>query len=341
MEKKRFKMALLGLGNMGRNHLRTIGASEDFELVAVVDPCVSALPEGAPAGLPLLQDPAKLQAIPFDCALIATPTQTHFEIASHLLGWGKHLLVEKPLASTLDQARTLVAHAQRIPVKMCVGNVERCNPAVGALREVLASGLIGAPLHINATRAGRFPGEVKPGNHVLLDLAVHEFDVVRMVLGPVHVLSSVCHAATLECIYDTAEVLLANDSGVTAAVHVNWRSPQRIRTLRVTGMAGVCEIDYIQQNCTVYGQNLRAHPQLASIHHAAFDDSFTMCDKLSIAPEKRESLKTQLTQFAACLRGDAHFLCHGDEPTESLWLIEQCVAQIQAGLTPRQAAALR
>ena len=341
MAQQRFKMALLGLGNMGRNHFRTIRASDDFELVAVVDPCVSALPEGAPAGLPLLKDPAALQAIPFDCALIATPTQTHFEMASLLLGWGKHLLVEKPLASTLDQARALVAQAQRLPVKMCVGNVERCNPAVGALREVLAAGLIGAPLHINAVRAGRFPGEVKPGNHVILDLAVHEFDVVRMVLGAMHVLSSVCHAATLDGIYDTAEVLLASEHGATAAVHVNWRSPQRIRTLRVTGMRGVCEIDYIQQNCTVYGQGLRAHPQLATIHHAAFDDSFTMCDKLCITPEKRESLKTQLTGFAACLRDEPHFLCHGEGMTEALWLIEQCVAGMQAGLTPQQAARLR
>ena len=333
MQKKRFKIALLGLGNMGRNHLRTILASDDFELVAVVDPCVAQLPAGSPAALPLFKDPMQLRNIPFDAALIATPTQTHFEMAALLLEWNKHLLVEKPLASTLEQAQTLVDRAGRAGAKMCVGNVERCNPAVGTLRQVLGSGLIGAPIHINATRAGRFPGEVKPGNHVILDLAVHELDVVRMALGPIHVVTSVCHATALEGIYDTAEILVANQGGVTASIHVNWHSPQRIRTLRVTARQGVCEIDYINQNCTVYGQNLRARAPEA---FGQFDDSFTMCDKLCITPEKRESLKTQLEQFAACLRGQPHFLCHGGEMVESLWLVEQCVSKMATGLTPQQ-----
>ena len=223
---------------------------------------------------------------------------------------------------------------------MCVGNVERCNPAVTALRQVLASGLIGTPVHLNATRAGRFPGEVKPGNHVILDLAVHELDVVRMALGPIHVLSSVCHATKLEGIYDTAEILVANAQEITASIHVNWHSPQRIRTLRVTATAGVCEIDYINQNATVYGQLLRSHPNCATISHAKFDDTFTMCDKLCINPPKQESLRTQLAEFAACLRSAPHILCQGEEMTESLWLIEQCTAKIQAGLSPQRVAAM-
>src|SRR5690606_16122936 len=118
------------------------------------------------------------------------------------------------------------------------------------LHDIVKTGVLGKIVHADATRAGRFPGQVKPGNHVILDLAVHELDVLRLIFGPLMILHSFCHATTLPGIFDTAEIMAATPEGMSAAVHVNWLTPQRIRQLRLTGTEGVVELDYIGQGCT-------------------------------------------------------------------------------------------
>jgi UDP-N-acetylglucosamine 3-dehydrogenase len=333
-DKKKFRAVLVGLGNMGRNHFRVLNASPDFELVAVVDPFVSELPEGAPAGVRLMHDVAALKDMAFDVAVVATPTESHFATVQPFLEMSKHLLVEKPLASSSAEANEIAREAAVRGLKMAVGNVERCNPAVVALKQVLDTGVLGAVVHVHGTRAGRFPAHVKEGNQVVLDLAVHELDVVRMVLGPLTLVHSICHATRQESIIDLAEIIVRGRRGATASVHVNWLSPQRIRTLRVTGTAAVCEINYIDQSCTLYGSALKEGLASPPSLQGNFDASFTFCDKFDVTVEKRESLKTQLSEFARYLRGEPHILCWGQEAADSLLLLEECVTKSQGGLPP-------
>ncbi len=339
MSTARIPVVLLGLGNMGRNHLRVITADTRFELVAVMDPMVTELPAGLPYNPPLVKSLKDILRFNFSAAVVATPTQTHFEIVEALLQADKHVLVEKPAASTFSQSVALRDLAAKRNLVLCVGNIERCNPAVSKLQEVVQSGLIGTPVHCNATRAGRFPGEVKPGNHVILDLAVHELDVLRMVLGPLKVLHSVCHSTRLNDIYDTAEILLQSHHGISGSVHVNWLSPQRIRNMRVTGSHGVCEIDYIQQACTVYGQDLKSRRPASFADVAVTRDDF--CERMVFPVTKAESLKIQLGEFHGALARQPHRLCQGDQLTESVWLAEECVAKsIAGGFSPEVFAAV-
>ena len=329
---KQIKAALVGMGNMGRNHFRVLNESEDFALSAVVEP-------QKPEVLPPSNNPIawcssidELKDLDIDCVFVATPTQTHYDLVKKLILAGYHVLVEKPAASTFEQAQELEALAKEKGLFLAVGNIERCNPVVSKLKSILESGIIGTPVHLNATRAGGFPNAVKPGNNVILDLAVHDLDVFRLLLGPLQVSSSLAHVTALDGIYDTAEVTVRNQEGITGAVHVNWLSPQKIREIRVTGTKGVCVVDYIAQSCHVFAKDIESDTLAAAGDFSEVEHPF--CRHLSFEVQKAESLKVQLKQFKNCLEGKEHSLAVGGQLTESVSLAEQSMALAKDGLEP-------
>ncbi|SMF76397.1 Gfo/Idh/MocA family protein [Pseudobacteriovorax antillogorgiicola] len=329
---RQLKAALVGMGNMGRNHLRVLNESDAFSLKAIVEP-------NPPSPLPRLREPLAwldsiedLKSLDLDCVIVATPTETHYEIVKKLIPMGWHILVEKPAASTYEQAQELTKLAAERGVFLAVGNIERCNPVVSKLKKVLEEGVIGTPVHLNATRGGAFPNSVKPGNNVILDLAVHDLDVFRLLLGPLAVQGSVAHATALPGILDTAEVTVANGEGITGAVHVNWLSPQKIREIRVTGTKGVCIVDYIGQTCRVFGRDL-AEDNLRSAGEFEIHDH-PFCTLAEFHVEPGEPLKVQLEQWQRCLEKQDHNLATGDQLSESVALAEQSIVLAQGGLEP-------
>src|SRR5262249_19690532 len=137
---KKKKVVLVGLGRMGRNHLRVLRETPGFELVAVVDAHAAAPADlGAIPLFKSLKDPAAAK-VDFQAGVVATPTATHYEVAMELVSMGKHLLVEKPIASTYDEAKKVIGAAQEKGLTLVVGHVERFNPAVRKLREVIREG---------------------------------------------------------------------------------------------------------------------------------------------------------------------------------------------------------
>lgn len=320
---QRHRVVLFGLGNMGRNHLRVIAEDPRFELVAAVDPIQSVLPHPTPYQVPLFGSLDAVENLAFDAAIVASPTETHYAVVKWLLERGKHVLVEKPAAGTAEETQDLRAHAQAARRVLCVGNIERCNPAVAKMREVLATGIIGRAIHADAVRAGRFPAQVKLGNHVILDLAVHELDVLGLLFGKLSVITSFCHAARSAGIFDAAEILLRTSNGISASVHVNWYSPERQRRLRVTGTSGVAELDYINQECFVLGHGLAARAPV--IDHVM--EEGPGCERMRFPIVKAEPLKVQLGQFHASLLGSTHILCRDEELTESVRLVDEIIGK--------------
>ena len=94
------------------------------------------------------------------------------------------------------------------------------------------------------------------GISIALDLAVHDVDVLRSLVGPVRLEHSMCHVTWREGVFDTAEIFLSSAKGTSASVHVNWITPTKIRSIRVTGTRGVCFVDYILQTCELFGGSL-------------------------------------------------------------------------------------
>jgi UDP-N-acetylglucosamine 3-dehydrogenase len=320
----KIKIALVGLGRMGRNHLRVLRETPGFELAAVVD--AAASPPADLGGVPFLRATKELSGVDCTAALVATPTATHFDIASELVDAGKDLLVEKPITSTHEQGEQLIAAVKAKGTKLVVGHVERFNPAVRKLREIIREGWLGTPIHFAFTRVGGYPETVLTGNNVLLDLAVHDIDVLRSLVGPLKLGHSMCHVTWREGVFDTAEIFLASQNGASASVHVNWITPTKIRSIRVTGTRGVCFVDYILQSCEMFGGNLLKPIEPSSTSFDAFQEVYRSTDKITFGVQKVEPLRAQAEQFQRFLAGgDAGELATGEDALAAVLLAERAV----------------
>jgi UDP-N-acetylglucosamine 3-dehydrogenase len=323
---KKLRVVLLGVGRMGRNHLRLTSESSDFELVGVVD-----TGKVDTKGAPLLSDIAALRGLDFDAAIVATPTATHRDVVLELVGMKKHVLVEKPIASSYAQGREVLAAAEAAGVRVAVGHVERFNPVVRKLREVIRGGWLGDPIHFSFTRVGGYPETILEGNNVLLDLAVHDIDAFRSLVGQVRVEASMAHSSFRPGVLDTAEIVLESAAGPTASVHVNWVTPTKIRTLRVTGTRGVCFMDYILQSCELYGGNLTQRIEPTRVDSfESIQEHYRTTDRVIFGVTKEEPLRIQLQQFATYLRtGEAGELCLGEDALAAVLVAERAM-QLQA-----------
>jgi UDP-N-acetylglucosamine 3-dehydrogenase len=326
MSSERIDTILCGVGRMGRNHLRVIQENAHFRLRAIVDP-VLAQRTREQNGIPVHADVASVPAADYRAAIIASPTETHHQIAKDLIARGKHLLVEKPLASTVAQCNELRELSERAGVRVAVGHVERFNPVVSKVAEILKSGWAGTPIHFTFTRVGGYPDSVKDGNNVLIDLAVHDLDILQMLAGDVSMKASVCHSTLQPNVLDTAEMLLVTKGGSSASIHVNWVTPTKIRTLRVTGSKGVVFADLILQTCTIWGGNLlrRQEPQLLDYRQLAED--YRNSDRIEFGVRKEEPLVKQLDAFARFLRGEESAISLIPDATRNVELAQQAVSQ--------------
>ncbi len=299
--RKPIRVVLVGLGAMGRNWLRVIQASPRFELVGTVDPDRTRTVDGVMAWPNVCQ----IDVWPrVDAWIVVTPTEMHRETATAALSHGKPTLVEKPLASTVGDCRRITRAARDHCAAIAVGHVERFNPAIVALSDVIDSGAIGSPIHYSVTRVGGYPSAVTPGNNVTLDLAVHDLDILAQLMGPLGVKASVCHASVRADVCDTAEILLEAVGGASATVHVNWITPCKVRTMRVTGTAGVAFVDLIAQTVEVASGSQRE----------------------SVVVKRAEPLALQLDAFADYIEsGVIGNLASGEEATRAVVLAEEAL----------------
>lgn len=333
---RKTKVVLVGLGRMGRNHLRVLRETPGFELVGVVDG--KASPPADLGAVPFLRSIGELAKLAFDTAVVATPTATHHDVALELIAMGKHLLIEKPIASTYAEGREVLAAAHAKKVKLAVGHVERFNPAVRKLREIIKEGFLGTPIHFSFTRVGGYPDTVLSGNNVMLDLAVHDIDVLRSLVGAVKLEHSMCHVTWREGVFDTAEILLAAGTGASATVHVNWITPTKIRSIRVTGTRGVCFVDYMLQTCELFGGSLLKHDEPSSSSFENLQELYRTTDRIQFGVRKEEPLRAQAEQFRRFLNdGEVGELCTGSDALAAVLLAERAVQVDKARSRPKTA----
>ena len=181
---RELRVGLAGLGSMGRNHLRVISSREGVKLAAVADPVAEVL-SAATAGSPAegFADPlAMIREADLDGVVIAAPTNAHLALALAAIERGIAVLVEKPLAATVDEALQIVhaARARGVPVQ--VGHVERFNPAVLELGRLLQAGWLTTVYAIVSRRAGPFPARIRDVG-VTIDLATHDVDILSWIAG--------------------------------------------------------------------------------------------------------------------------------------------------------------
>ena len=240
------------MGDMGRNHVRNYNELDGVELCCICDTDVGKATRISKIyKVPLFSTAEEMLAQnELDLVSIAVPTAHHFEMGSLAIQHDVNLLVEKPLDLSLDRARTLVKMAEERGVSLMVGHIERFNPAVIKLKEMI--GEAGMPTIAYATRAGPLPNRVKDVG-AIVDLGVHDFDILRYVLGSeVERLYCECGRVIHKDQTDYGKVLLRFKNGVLASLDVNWLTPVKVRRLVVQGLEAMFDVDYIKQELLKY-----------------------------------------------------------------------------------------
>ena len=224
--KRALRIGVIGAGIMGSNHARVLAGLPDVTLVGIVDP----LPEHrsratALAGCRAFASLDELLAEGVDAVTIAAPTHLHHEVALACIARNIHILVEKPIASSVEEGRDIVAAARHAGVTLMVGHVERFNPAVAAIKQAISSEDI---LSIAITRVGPFPPRMSNVG-VVIDLAVHDIDLIRWFTESdiVEVQPQLSSAVAER--EDIALLQFRTASGVLAHINTNWLTPFKAR----------------------------------------------------------------------------------------------------------------
>lgn len=253
------RVGVVGVGNMGYHHARVyseLAKEGKVELVGVADANFERAKEVAKQfNTKPFADYKDLIKEGLDAVSIAVPTSLHKNVALEFIENGINVLVEKPIAESVESAKEIINAARKNRVILMVGHIERFNPAVLKLKEVLEEGLLGNIATLTAKRVGPLPPQIKDVG-VIVDLAVHDIDVMSFLLNErvkdVYAKAgSVKNPLELE---DFAVIVLSFNSAI-GVVETNWLTPHKVRRLTVVGTEGVAELNYINQELTLYTEN--------------------------------------------------------------------------------------
>ena len=243
------KFGVAGVGVMGRNHARVASEMREFDLTTVFDPdAVTAEGVAAAYGASPVTTAQAFVDAGLDAAVVATPNRFHAEVGVALLEKGVHVLVEKPIAATVADAQRMIDAARANDRVLMVGQVERFNPAVETVKRAVADDEI---ISIQITRVGPFPprmGEVG----VVIDLAVHDIDIIRHLTESEIVEVQPQLARTRAEREDTALLQFRLDNGVIAHITTNWVTPYKVRTLQVATQNKFIVADLMTRQVTEY-----------------------------------------------------------------------------------------
>jgi UDP-N-acetylglucosamine 3-dehydrogenase len=327
------RVGLVGLGAMGRNHLRLLAGHQDVELVLVADPVADSL-AAAVASVPGARGAADVLAtlrhdegLALDALVIASPTTTHLPLALAAIERGIAVLVEKPLAATPAEADRIVAAAAEHGVPVAVGHVERFNPVVLELGRLLREGWLSTVYAITSRRAGPFPARIRDVG-VTIDLATHDVDILSFVAGerPTRIA-----AETAQRVHESHEDLLFGllsfPSGTVGMLDVDWLTPAKRRTLTVVGEEGMFELDYLTQRLTFTRSTDTTNPRLIAGYAPTFEG-----ESVELPVASGEPLAAELDAFLEVVR-------HGGRPVvdaeDGRWAVVLADALLRAAREQR------
>jgi predicted dehydrogenase len=247
MTESRLRVGLAGAGHFGRYHALKVAASDRTDLVGVYDPDLErAKTIGWEAGAPACGYDALLEAV--DAMIIAAPAEAHYDLAARALRAGRHVLVEKPIAATLQQADELAALANERGLVLQVGHLERFSAAYQAM-----AGRIGAPLYIEATRIAPF----KPRGtdvSVILDLMIHDLDLVLALVDSEIDSVDAVGAPVASAHEDIANARLRFRNGAVATITASRISSRTERRMRIFAQDFYMAADFSARTLTVIGR---------------------------------------------------------------------------------------
>jgi len=268
MKAEKTRIGVVGTGVMGGNHMRVLAADRRYSLTCAMDIDPDNLHAACQpySDIFALHDPMAM--LPYvDAVVIATPTLEHLNYARLFLNAGKHVLIEKPLASSLQEAREIVELAEKTGLVAAVGHLERFNPAIEAIKELALN-----PLFIDVQRLGSFSPRSLDID-VVLDLMIHDLDIIRQWdrSGIVEIRAS--GVPVISDKIDIANARIEFASGMVANITASRISQKKTRNLRIFKKKIYISVDYSRREVKLFrleGKTVReSHPETRSIEPLA------------------------------------------------------------------------
>ncbi len=291
------RAGVIGLGTMGRHHVRVLSELPGVELIGAADPSPSA--RSAARIAVTVPDVDSLLRLGIDMCVVASPTLTHTEMGLQLAAAGVHTLIEKPLAQDADSGRLLASEFEKRQLVGCVGHIERYNSALRSMRLRLSQDQLGTVFQVATRRQGPFPQRIRDVG-VVMDLATHDIDLTGWVTGSAYAQVSAFTAHPSGRPHEdlVAVTGVLRDGTVTSHL-VNWLSSLKERVITVTGERGCLVADtvsaelWFHRNGAVTADGVASHP-----FHGASEG-----DVIRYAVARREALRVELEDFRDAVLG--------------------------------------
>ncbi len=317
------KVAVIGAGMMGKNHLKTYKSLNGVNLVGVYDifpeACKAAAETFGIKAFSSLEEVAK----EVDAVSVVTTSVTHAEVGEFFLNKGIHCLMEKPLATTEAQCKKLIKAAKKNHVTLLVGHIEQFNPAVEQMHKLLSdtSKICALSAHRMSAASGRITDV-----DVAMDLMIHDVEVIlSLVKSPVvNVQASAVKTKMSPQGKDFITALVEFENGVTADITASRITQARVRTLSVTTDTNYIDMDFINQSINVHTQGRMPYVKQEDIPDWMHYGLKGSVEQLFIPTN--QPLQAELNHFMNCVRGTETPRISGENALEALkiiWQIEE------------------
>lgn len=274
------RVGVIGTGAMGQNHVRIYSEMEGVKLAGISDVDQNRVETmAAQFKTKAFTDYKKMFAEGLDAVSVVVPTKLHKQVVLDALEAGIHVLVEKPIADTVENAELMIEAAKKTEKVLMVGHIERFNPAVIRLKEIISSGILGKIVSISTRRVGPYNPRIRDVG-VILDIGVHDIDIISYLYGKKIKGVYAIAGADIHSFEDHASIILRMDHNFAGVVETNWLTPHKVRHLTAIGVKGVAYLDYLDQTVELH------------------DNGWIRKAKV----EPSEPLKNELTYFIDCVQ---------------------------------------
>ena len=332
------KVGVIGCGYWGPNLIRNLNGLPECELVAIAD-----LDQNRLDHLGLLYpntrtttDHTDVTGDPdIDAVVVATPMGTHFPLGSEVLESGKHLFVEKPMATSSDDCRKLIAMADERNLQLMVGHTFLYASPVRKIKSLIDSGELGDIYYVNFSRVNL--GIFQKDANVVWDLAPHDIAMICYLFGdcPVRVSAQGhCYVQRKRQIEDVAFVTLEFGDGRLAHIHVSWLDPNKIRRATFVGSRKMLVYDDVSasEKIRVFDKGVDVQPHYDTF--GEFQLLYRSGDVFMPHLDNAEPLKTEMSHFLDAIEGRDTLLSSGRDGLQVVQILEQACESIKADGRP-------
>lgn len=325
------EMALIGCGYWGKNYVKTFGDLDRFRLKYIVDAKAPSIK--IPEGIKIINSlDTMLSDSDVEGVIVATPTITHYDIASKVLDAGKHVLVEKPITTRSDEAKKLCDIANKKKIILMAGHIFEYNNAVQEVKKRIDDGEVGQLRYIESRRVGL--GPVRQDVSVLWDFATHDIYISNLFVGkkPNSIsCNSISHNGSLSDI--SCLNLKYNNPEVLSSIYVNWEHPVKERQIIIGGSKKAILFNDMEpsEKLKIYDRGLNFNISENSGGMGEFQTITREGDTLIPKLKLMSPLENQLIHFGDCIEGKTECLTDGYKGLEIIEILEAAEESMKNG----------